>query len=92
MHLQFGHPDKIIVECVVKPDSTVKRELWLGRVWITVDGQVIGNVEDRFQEQIGIALGALLARSTRHWKTAASFAARALSRRGAGSGDVGRVR
>ena len=60
MHLQFGDPDKIIVECAVEPNSTVKRELWLGRVWLTANGQVIGNVEDRFQEQIGIALGALL--------------------------------
>ena len=60
MHLQFGDPDKIVVQCAVEPNTTVGRELWLGRVWLTADGQVIGNVEDRFQEQIGIALGALL--------------------------------
>jgi hypothetical protein len=60
MHLRFGDPDKIIIECTVEPNSAVKRELWLGAVWLTADGQVIGNVEDRFREQIGIALGALL--------------------------------
>ena len=57
--LQFGDPDKITVECA-EPNSAVKRELWVGLVWLTADGEVIGNIEDRFQEQIGLALGALL--------------------------------
>jgi hypothetical protein len=59
MHLQFGDPDKIVIECTAEPNSAPRRKLWLGLVWLTADGQVIGNIEDRFQEQIGIALGAL---------------------------------
>lgn len=60
MHLRFGDPKKITVECDVESNSAAKRGLWLGLVWLTADGQVIGNVEDRFKEEIGIALGALL--------------------------------
>src|SRR3569832_1367500 len=59
MHLQFGDPDKVAVECTVTPNNAANRELWLGLVWLTVDGEVVGNVEDRFQEQIGIAIEAL---------------------------------
>ena len=59
MHLQFGDPEKIAVECTATPNNAANRELWLGLVWLTVDGQVVGNVEDRFQEQIGIAVAAL---------------------------------
>ena len=59
MHLQFGDPEKIVVVCTAEPNSAPKRELWLGLVWLTADGQVIGNIEDQFRDQIGIALGAL---------------------------------
>lgn len=60
MHVKFGDPDKVTIECATKPNRAAKRELWLGLVWLSIGGQVVGNVEERFQEQIGISLGALL--------------------------------
>jgi len=60
MHLKFGDPDKVTIECTVVPNAAVARELWLGLVWLCVEGQVVANVEERFQEQIGISFGALL--------------------------------
>lgn len=36
MHLRFGDPDGIIIECDVEPNIAVKRELWMGLVWLTV--------------------------------------------------------
>ena len=65
MHLRFGDPDKIAVDCTVRPDVVANRELWRGLVWLTVGGQVVGNLEDQFQEQIGIAIAAL-AGAARH--------------------------
>ena len=59
VNLQFGNPDKISVECSVKPDAEQAANLWLGLVWLCVDGNIVGNVDDRFQEQVGIALGTL---------------------------------
>ena len=61
VNLQFGNPDKISVECSVKPDAEQAANLWLGLVWLCVDGNIVGNVDDRFQEQVGIALGT-------HWQ------------------------
>ena len=33
--------------------------LWQGRVWLNVEGQIVGNPEREAQEQIGIAIDAL---------------------------------
>ena len=60
MHVTFGDPDKVIIECATKPDRAAKRELWLGLVWLSIGGEIVGNVEERFHEQIGISLGALI--------------------------------
>jgi len=60
MHLGFGTPDTICVECEFAPRPDTTPNMWRGIVWLRAAGKVIGNIGDDAEEEVGIAIGALV--------------------------------